>query len=122
MSERKLFQAISDGNIVHIDKSVEKKGLFLCPHCKQEVIPKCGEKNVWHFAHKGETCLESKGVLDDGLNKEITIDATKSLSEIEVPEDPTYFMCMKCHKKERKELGIKYSEKEYICRSCFNLS
>ncbi|HSW93780.1 MAG TPA: competence protein CoiA family protein, partial [Gammaproteobacteria bacterium] len=24
----------------------------ICPNCRQTVIPKCGEINIWHWAHK----------------------------------------------------------------------
>ncbi|MCM3719123.1 competence protein CoiA [Fictibacillus phosphorivorans] len=34
-----------------------KTGLLICPVCKNKVIPKCGSKNVWHFAHQSQyTC------------------------------------------------------------------
>jgi competence protein CoiA len=31
-----------------------RTGFLLCPVCKNKVIPKCGSKNVWHFAHQSQ--------------------------------------------------------------------
>jgi len=27
-----------------------------CPGCKAPVVPRCGEVNIWHWAHHGENC------------------------------------------------------------------
>lgn len=27
----------------------------ICPYCKEELIPKCGPINIWHFSHKSKT-------------------------------------------------------------------
>ena len=32
----------------------EKGFKAMCPLCKEKVIPKCGEINIWHWAHKKE--------------------------------------------------------------------
>lgn len=29
----------------------------VCPLCKSEVLARCGEKNVWHWAHKKELAV-----------------------------------------------------------------
>jgi len=38
--------------------TIPKPGLkAVCPICKEEVIPKCGDINIWHWAHvKGTDC------------------------------------------------------------------
>lgn len=28
------------------------QGRALCPHCRAEVIARCGDTNAWHWAHK----------------------------------------------------------------------
>lgn len=28
----------------------------VCPNCRQNVIAKCGNVNVWHWAHKSADC------------------------------------------------------------------
>lgn len=28
-----------------------------CPHCGNEVIPKCGAVKIWHWAHKNSECI-----------------------------------------------------------------
>jgi hypothetical protein len=47
------------GGVIYAE-SIFKKGRFtaepgisgVCPMCKKDLIPKCGEINVWHWAHK----------------------------------------------------------------------
>lgn len=31
-----------------------KTGMLLCPVCRNKVIPKCGTKKTWHFAHQSD--------------------------------------------------------------------
>ncbi|WNB90599.1 competence protein CoiA family protein [Bacillus sp. NEB1478] len=39
-------------------KEILKIDVLLCPVCKNKVIPKCGTKKVWHFAHSQDSnCL-----------------------------------------------------------------
>lgn len=41
----------------NLRKEAEPKLKGLCLHCKNEVIAKCGSKNMWHWAHvKAENC------------------------------------------------------------------
>jgi hypothetical protein len=41
----------------NIRKAAEPKLKGFCLHCNSEVIAKCGEKNIWHWAHfKTENC------------------------------------------------------------------
>ena len=120
MKKRKLFQAIIDNKIVAIEKvDKENNKKYLCPHCKKEVIPKLGEKNVWHFAHKDKSCDYMNSV--DEENSELKNFITKTTSKIEVPEDPNYFLCFKCRKKFPKENAIKWEEKKYLCKNCFRM-
>ena len=47
--------AINEKNeIIYIkDLSLDaRKGKFICSECGKELIPKMGELNIWHFAHK----------------------------------------------------------------------
>lgn len=122
MKQRKLFHALSKDELVHIDSLKDKKRELLCPNCKKKVIAKQGSEKIWHFAHKEATCGHTTGEVDDGKNEQLAQFVTKTLDTIEVPEDPINFMCCKCYKKERKELGIRWDEKEFICKDCFNLS
>ena len=120
MRTRHLFQAYDGDELVHIDSLDDKNKTLLCPHCRNGVVARQGEKNIWHFAHKTETCMKSFPILDDGKNEQL--DSYEMITaEFEVPEDPTWFMCVKCRQKKRKEKGIKYAEKEYICRNCYGL-
>lgn len=32
-----------------------RTGMLLCPVCKNKVIPKCGAKKIWHFAHQSQS-------------------------------------------------------------------
>jgi competence protein CoiA len=39
-------------------KEKMKANLLICPVCQKKVIPKCGNKKVWHFAHSADSnCL-----------------------------------------------------------------
>ena len=39
------------------EKQVAQKGLTgVCPGCKESLIPRCGEINAHHWAHKGNDC------------------------------------------------------------------
>lgn len=41
--------------MVNDAKSEARKGLIgLCPNCKSPMIPKCGEKKIHHWSHKGK--------------------------------------------------------------------
>ena len=37
-----------------------------CPECKQVMIPKCGLRKIWHWAHKGKHVkhIKSKSLFD----------------------------------------------------------
>lgn len=32
----------------------------ICPHCKKDVIPRCGSIKIWHWAHKADECIYNK--------------------------------------------------------------
>ncbi|MBY6036318.1 competence protein CoiA [Fictibacillus nanhaiensis] len=36
--------------------SMAKTGMLVCPVCRKHVIPKCGTKKIWHFAHLEKDC------------------------------------------------------------------
>ena len=42
-----------DGHIVHIEDAFQG-GIYYCPQCGNEMIPKMGDINAHHFAHKVE--------------------------------------------------------------------
>jgi len=119
MKKRHLFYAKKGEGTVHIDKAKKETGL-LCPFCKRAVIPKQGEEKIWHFAHKGKSCLKSNAI-DNEKSQKLAGFITKTTDKIEVPEDPIFFLCCKCFKKGRKEVGKKWNETEYICKDCFKL-
>lgn len=48
--------ALLQGNLISINDVKGRKLEYTCPHCHQPVIPRMGEKNEWHFAHKGRPC------------------------------------------------------------------
>ena len=45
-------------NLVTLTPGYKVNGKFTCPNpeCKLEMIPKQGDFNSWHFAHKGKEC------------------------------------------------------------------
>jgi competence protein CoiA len=43
-----MLYALKDG----IKISPTPKEIAICPFCKNDVIPKCGSVNIWHWAHK----------------------------------------------------------------------
>ena len=124
MKRRQLSVAFDEeGKRVPID-SVERERKYLCPYCTREVIPKMGEKKVWHFAHKGEVCEYLNIKTKDGL-RDAQLDLqsipTKSVSDIDIGEGCARFMCLKCRKAFRKEGGVKWERNEYVCKECFKL-
>lgn len=53
--------ALNESNLlVEIHDAQHMSGLFYCPHCKMEMIMRCGVKNAWHFAHKHMECEYDK--------------------------------------------------------------
>jgi predicted RNA-binding Zn-ribbon protein involved in translation (DUF1610 family) len=124
MKKRQLFVALDkDGRKVLVD-DIDKQSTdkFCCPYCKREVIPKQGEKNVWHFAHKEEVCEYLNIKSSDGLadaKLDFSSSPTRSMEGIELGSDSTQFLCVKCKKRFAKAGGIKWQGNEYVCRECF---
>ena len=128
IKKRQLFQAINkNGKTVLIDKiknteEQTKSNKYFCPYCKHEVIPKTGEKKVWHFAHKDEICEYLNIKKTDKLNNQkldFSKEKTISLSELNIGDDCEDFLCNKCKERFRKEIGIKWDGNTYLCKDCF---
>ena len=49
-----------NGRLISIRDSKEMSDIFICPHCKSEMIGKYGQHNQWHFAHKKKQCEYDK--------------------------------------------------------------
>ena len=49
-----------NGRLVNIRDSKEMPNIYICPHCKSEMIGKYGQHNQWHFAHKKKQCEYDK--------------------------------------------------------------
>jgi len=47
---------IDSEDLIDIRVAKNKGSIFFCPHCKGEMVPRCGEHNAWHFAHKRKEC------------------------------------------------------------------
>ncbi|MFC1741295.1 competence protein CoiA family protein [Nanoarchaeota archaeon] len=125
MKKRQLYTARDKaGKLVLID-DIDKgcKGSYLCPYCKKEVVPKMGDRNVWHFAHKEEVCeylnIKSSDGLSDG-KIEVSESASVGTDSIDIGSDSRDFLCVKCKKRFNKSGGLKWEGNEYICRGCFN--
>ena len=118
MKKRKLSYALLNDKLIYInDIDNSSSNLFLCPNCNKEVIPKQGDKNVWHFSHKEKNC----GYVGEKSNTKLDNFITKTISEIIVPSDPKYFSCVKCNKKTPKLLGVKWENNTFICKDCFRM-
>lgn len=70
--------AMYNANVIHISElKKEKSGhdyKCYCCSCNEKLIPRLGNKNTWHFAHKSESCSNA---LETGLH----IMAKRILSE-----------------------------------------
>lgn len=56
---RQHFAYDENGNLVEIHSTHKGDGhVYYCPYCKQELTPKRGEHNEWHFAHKPDSKVE----------------------------------------------------------------
>src|SRR3989338_7772249 len=106
MGDRKLFYARDiNMNIVHVDRIKEKEEIYYCPFCKELVIPRMGEKKVWHFAHVGQTCSKvAEELANDSLQEFAT--EVSVISNIEVPQDCSTYLCPFCTKTGSKKYGI----------------
>lgn len=51
-----------DGHIVHIEDAFQG-GIYYCPQCGNEMIPKMGDINAHHFAHKVECSCNGESYL-----------------------------------------------------------
>ncbi len=131
MKYRKLFQAKDEEGYLHyidnLDKEEikEKKKSFSCPHCKQKVMPKMGEKNVWHFAHVDKPCDKLR-ISSDNLSsdeskktKNILSFTKKFKAGNDFKINPDSCQCEFCKKIQSKEYSIKWSENIYICKECY---
>lgn len=69
MSSIKTPFAIWNDNIIHISELKKEKKSFDCKYyccsCNEMLIPRLGNKNIWHFAHKSKKCINS---LETGLH------------------------------------------------------
>ena len=43
-------------NLVSIDDELKGNGKYFCPECHDEMVPRKGEHNAFHFAHKTAEC------------------------------------------------------------------
>lgn len=127
MRDRKLSWAINEaGKKVFIEdlKDDELKQKFNCPHCYAPVIPKRGEKKIWHFAHKGEECEFVKNNIKtkDDTTKNSSLNAfmakTTTMDNMEF-EDSDIFTCAICTKEDNKDNGTEWSKKIWICKNCY---
>src|SRR3989338_10739336 len=126
LTQRKLFYAKDkSGTIALIDRL--KPGLldnkFFCPHCSEEVIPKMGDFNVWHFAHKGRVCdalIEKKPQIEEKYEKKLFDYTDKFTTVIDSKFGPSKkFICKLCKKTYYKDDGIKWDESFFICKNCY---
>ena len=131
MKYRKLFQAKDEEGYLHyidnLDKEEikEKKKSFLCPHCKQKVMPKMGEKNVWHFAHVDKPCDKLR-ISSDNLSsdeskktKNILSFTKKFKAGNDFKINPDSCQCEFCKKIQSKKYSINWSKNLYICKECY---
>lgn len=126
MNKRQLFYAKDANgvkiNIDDVDKTSDSTGKYTCPFCKEEVVAKCGEKNVWHFAHKDKVCSYLNIKSGDGLSDgklEFESESSVDLDSVQIGSDCKDFLCVQCKKKFRKDEGLKWNSTEYVCRDCF---
>lgn len=130
MKDRKLFQAKDSNGYLHYIDNLDKKKIrtdkteFFCPHCRQGVMPRMGEKRVWHFAHIDKPCDKLTSQSDpeaDGnkKTKDIWSFTTKYKVGSDFKIDPDSYQCEFCKKIKSKKYGIKWSEKIYLCKECY---
>ena len=53
---RYCYALDKNNHLVSIKDASNMANTFVCPHCKSEMIKKCGQHNAWHFAHKNKQC------------------------------------------------------------------
>lgn len=59
MAEKKVrynYAFNEQGELVPIKKANKEEGKYFCPECHDEMTPKKGEHNAYHFAHKTAEC------------------------------------------------------------------
>ena len=118
--ERKLFYAIDGkGKRVLIDQIIDRDAEYFCPFCKGKVIPKMGEKNVWHFSHVGESCLLGKS--DVGADGDLSSFGEGVVDSSEIPFETDKFTCKICNSACSKENGVDLGN-GWICKECYKNS
>lgn len=58
----------------------------LCPTCREEVIAKCGNINIWHWSHKADTDCDSWGEGETGWHIGWKNEFPKEMQEVVVGE------------------------------------
>lgn len=121
---RKLFIAFDKEkkhyNIDNLDKETIKNQIFYCPYCSNPVIPKIGEHNIAHFAHKIKDCQTQKtkqqqlSDLELFKNNSISIEQSLKNSSNISP----LFTCPICKSTLKKQYAIKLDSIRYICKDC----
>lgn len=103
-----------EGQLIEIKDAESKNKKFICPHCKSEMIKRCGNIKVWHFAHKKKKCDYNKYLhtvaeikIADWFNSSEHV----YLEYYSLTECPKYADCKlykrKCNKKNKKKIDLK---------------
>ena len=116
-----------EGQLIEIKDAENKNEKFICPHCKSEMIKRCGNIKAWHFAHKKKKCDYNKYLhtvaevkIADWFNSSEHI-YLKYYSLIMCPE---HTVCKlhkrRCNKKNKTEIDLKaYFGKAQIEKTFF---
>lgn len=119
MSDRKLFYAKDAiGNRILIDKLLDREQKLFCPHCNEEVIPKMGQKNVWHFSHIGKECKFLSKNSTKTENKKFGDYNFSEVENIDVTESNKY-CCKICNGTRSKESGRRIKDSIWVCKTCY---
>lgn len=81
------FAIDKNGNLIYIkNKDYEHKKQYkecYCAKCNELLIPKMGDKNIWHFSHKNNTNCD--GSYETNLHK-YAKEIIKNNTKIELPK------------------------------------
>ncbi|PER23714.1 hypothetical protein CN490_24930 [Bacillus cereus] len=88
----KLNFALSGTDVVHIEDRLYKHIKYICPHCKEDVIAKKGNKREHHFSHKpGSNCNVSHETLLHFEAKHYFVNKVNKEEDIKLIIDLSYF-------------------------------
>lgn len=94
----------AEGTVVVIDQARNRKH-FTCIGCAQPMVARCGLRNTWHFAHKGNHTCSSESALHKATKQLLASITTARIGQgTERSPYLVAYQCPYCHQPHRFDL------------------